>query len=279
LRSVQGAVVEGKRRLLVGARLGFLSVDPNDLSDAQVFADDPPTESSLGFSRVVYRGERYGYAASHGAAGIVCWGNKPNEKPVAALRPDRVGVRPVATGGSMETQAVGPRNLQVLEDGWLIFSAGARLFVTDGSEARELGSVSVGEVVGILPDETRMVVVHEDGTIAALDKATRQVKCVVRGSARVKSAGTLPWLGSVRVLLAEEVGPVSCVGLDDPLVTQYQSQHRGLRAVAGSRELVAGVSSDRQRLLVWNSWEGRQPLTEIYLTGVTRHRIADADFG
>jgi hypothetical protein len=279
LRSVQGAVIEGKRRLLIGARLGFMSVDPGNPSDTRIFRDDPPTDSSLGFSRVVYRGEQYGYAASHGAAGIVCWAGKEDEKPVAALRAESVGVRAVSTEGSVEGQAAGPRNLQVLDGGWLMFSAGGKLFVTDGTEARDLGSPSAAEIVGVLPDEARMIVVHEDGTICTVDRGTREVKCVVRGSVRVKSAGILPWLGSVRVLLAEEVGPVSCVGIDDPLVTQYQSPHRGLRTVAGSRELVAGISPDRQRLLVWNSWDGRQPLTEIYLTGVTRHRIADVDFG
>jgi hypothetical protein len=279
LRSVQGAV-GGKRRLLIGARLGVMSVDPENTNDAKIFRDDPPTDSSLGFNRVVYRGERYGYAASHGAAGVVCWGMKEGEKPVGALRADRVGVVLPTGSGSVEMQVAGPRNLQVMdEDGRMIFSAGGKLYVTDGSDVEVVGAVSTAEVVGIMPDEGRMIVVHEDGTICTVDRRTKEVKCVTRGSARIKSAGSLPWLGSVRVLLAEEVGPVDCVGIDDPLVTQYQSPHRGLRTVAGSRELVAGISSDRQRVIVWNSWDGRQPVTEIYLTGMTRHRVADVDFG
>jgi hypothetical protein len=49
--------------------------------------------------------------------------------------------------------------------------------------------------------------------------------------------------------------------------------------VTGSADLVAGVSADRQRLILWNTWEGRQPLTEVYLTGITKHRVADVEFG
>ena len=94
--------------------------------DAQIFRDaSSESESSLGFNRVVYRGERHGYAASHGAAGVVCWGMKEGENPVRRLGADRVGIRPVVGSGSVETQIVGPRNLQVMdEEGRMIFSAG-----------------------------------------------------------------------------------------------------------------------------------------------------------
>src|SRR6185437_5045011 len=54
LRSVQPGMIDGKRRLLVGARGGFMSVDPRNPADAQIFKDNPPTESALGFNRVVY---------------------------------------------------------------------------------------------------------------------------------------------------------------------------------------------------------------------------------
>ena len=70
-----------------------------------------------------------------------------------------------------------------------------------------------------------------------------------------------------------------CVGADDPLVTTYASAHRGLRGRDGSADLVAGVSADRHRLVLWNSWDGRQPAAEVYVTALTHHRIADVEFG
>jgi hypothetical protein len=78
-------------------------------------------------------------------------------------------------------------------------------------------------------------------------------------------------------LLAGEEGPVQCVGVDDPLVTHYASPYRGLRAVSATAEWIAAVSPDRQRLVLWNSWEGRQPAGEVFLTALARHRIADIE--
>jgi hypothetical protein len=45
--------------------------------------------------------------------------------------------------------------------------------------------------------------------------------------------------------------------------------------VAGSQTLVAAASPDRQRIILWNSWEGRQPAAEIFITSIARHRITD----
>src|SRR5439155_20771299 len=74
----------------------------------------------------------------------------------------------------------------------------------------------------------------------------------------ITAAGVLPWMGTSRLLLASEDGPICCVGGDDPLVTQYTSPHRGFRGVAASGATVAAISPDRQRLILWNSWDGRQ---------------------
>jgi len=280
LRSVQRATIGGKRNLLVGARGGFLRVDPENPAEAQVFKDSPPTESALGFNRVIYRGEKLGYAASHGAAGIVCWLSDHTDGPTTKLTPDQLGLRGVVDSSASEISAlIGPRNVEVLNDTSMIFSAGGKLFATDGANADLLSTPSTAEIIAIVPEDRRVIVVQDDGTISTVDRYSRAVTCVSRRSTRLRSAGSLPWLGSVRLLLAEDQGPVECVGLDDPLVTQYQSQHRSLRVVAGSAEMVAGISSDRQRVLIWNSWDGRQPVAEIYLTGITRHRVADVDFG
>jgi hypothetical protein len=183
------------------------------------------------------------------------------------------------TTESGSTHTAGPRNLEVLDEGSLIFSAGNRLFVTDLLRARSLPTESNAEIVAILRDERQLLIVHEDGTLCGFDPASQTSTCLSRRATRIRAAGALPWLGSTRLLLAPESGPVQCVGFDDPLATEFQSIHRGLRVVAGSTDLVAAVSPDRQRLLLWHAWDGRQPLTELYLTGLTRHRIADVEFG
>ena len=281
LRSVQTADVDGMRMLLVGARNGFMAVDPAKPSEARLFTDEP-NASLLGFNRVIYWGERQGFVASHGDAGIVLWQPDRPGAPASTLRLERLGISPALAPAGSDAAAItggGPRNLQSADESSLLFSIGPKLFLTNLEEVETVATISPSDIVAILPDDRRMIVIHEDGTICALHRGAREVTRLLRRSNRIRSAGSLPWLGSSRVLLADDQGPLECIGFDDQLVTQYQSPHRGLRAVAGSTDVVAAISSDRQRLILWRSWEGRQPLTEIYLTGLTRHRIADVDFG
>jgi hypothetical protein len=151
--------------------------------------------------------------------------------------------------------------------------------VLEGLDLSEVAPDAGTEIIAIIPDAGQMQIVHEDGTVRTLDRASRKITGTQRQGIRLRAAGSLPWLGGTRLLLAGEEGPVQCIGADDPLVTLYTSAHRGVRVVCGSADRVAAVSADRQRLIVWNSWDGRQPAAEAYVTALTRHRIADVEFG
>jgi hypothetical protein len=279
LRSVSAVEFESQNRLVVGARSGFMLVDPSAPGDATSFKDHT-VESQLGFNRVLYWGHKKGFVATHGDAGIVQWDAASAGSPKTALRPGRfMADVPRSTTDSMTTHAPGPRNLQIVDANTLIFSAGGRLFLTDLDQLTPVPTESNADIVSIIPDDRQMFVIHEDGTICGFDLASRKLSGLARRGGRIRSAGALPWLGSTRLLLACEDGPLNCIGFDDQLITEYQSAHRGIRAVAGTSDLIAGISGDRQRLILWQSWEGRQPLTEVYLTGATRHRVADVAFG
>ena len=117
-------------------------------------------------------------------------------------------------------------------------------------------------------------VVRDDGTVHTLDRTTRELLRTDRRCGRVAAVASLPWLGDVRLLLATEDGPVCCVGADDPVVTQYVSPHRGLKVVAAGGGYVAGVSGDRQRLVLWHAWDGRRPIAEVHVGAQARHRVA-----
>lgn len=277
LRSVSSLEIEGTRRLAAGARSGFMLIDPENPAEPQLYSDTG-VESPLGFNQIIDWG-RKGFVASHGDRGIVLWARDRSDAPAATLRPSRfLGPEPMLTSDSGSTHTAGPRNLRPIDENTLIFSAGAKLFATDLEQVQPIPSQSNSEIIAVLPDERQMLIVHEDGTLCGFDRQSRAVTCLSRRGNRVRAAGALPWLGSQRLLLAADDGPIACVGFDDPLVTEYQSVHRGMRVVSGSSDLVAGVSADRQRLLLWQTWDGRQPLTEVYLTGMTRHRIADIEF-
>jgi hypothetical protein len=282
LRSVQSAVVDGRRVLLVGAQGGFLLVPPEEPGEAVPYVH-PEITSPLGFSRVLYWPEQHSFVGCHGDGGIVQWEVGDAAAPRAAVRPQELsaalGPAPAgSSGGSSTSRPPGPRNLQVVDAGRLVVSVGSRLVVWDGKSASPLPTESGAEVAAIVPEGSRMHVVYEDGTLCALDRSTLETACKERRAGRVRAAGALPWLGEVRLLLAGEDGPVYCVGFDDQLVTHYASPHQALRAVAGSPELVAAVSADRQRLVLWNSWDGRKPAAELHLGGLAKHRVADVAF-
>lgn len=281
LRSVQPAEVDGRRVLLVGARSGFFVVDrENPGGELQPYAD-PDVTSQLGFSRVVWLGRDHGFCACHSDAGVVIWDSVKTDRPSRTIRPNELPgthfVEP--TSGSGSSRQSGPRNLQALADGSVVYSVGNRIVITSAEGASRVPPPqSQADVIAIVPGESRFIVVHEDGTVCATDCKTLDDFSSERRSGRVRAAAALPWLSGVRLLLASEEGPIYCVGLDDDLVTQYVSPHRDLRVVTASTKRVVGVSADRQRLIVWNAWDGRKPVAEVYLAGIARHRVADVEF-
>lgn len=280
LRSVQPAVVNDERVLLVGARGGFLLVNPDVPGEAESYAA-PGIESQLGFNRIVYWGPGKGFWGTHGEGGLVGWMPGERAEPSRAIPLGAMALAqpPAAsTSISMTVAAQGPRNLTVLDDRHLIFTIGGGLYIFDGHQTSPLASGGGGDVLVIVAGGKQVFVVYEDSTVCTLDPMTRQVECIQRRGVQLRAAGGLPWLGSTRLLLAADQGPIDCIGSDDPLVTQYASPYRGMRVVKGSLDLVAAVSPDRQRLVLWNSWDGRRPLAELYLGGLTRHRVADVAF-
>jgi hypothetical protein len=160
-----------------------------------------------------------------------------------------------------------------------VFAIGADVRLLTAEGLSDVGAAGVADVVAILPDERRLHIVHEDGTVHVRDRRSLAMTSSERRTGRVRAAAALPWLGEVRLLLAGDDGPVQCVGFDDQLMTQYATVHRGLRLLAGSSSTVAAVSPDRQRLIVWNSWDGRRPAAEVAVAALARHRIADVAFG
>ncbi len=271
-------------------------VRPDALAEPKLYRV-PGLESRLGFNQVVFIASSRSIFATHGEAGVVCWDADQPDSPRAVLPPTRFGAasQPSATAklavsmnsdssgalGSLGAASTGPRNLVTLPDRSVLFSVGHRIFRWDGATLDPVPSDLTDEIVAIVANGTHsLITVFDSGTIRLIhrDSPSHELEIQRRG-VRVRAASGLPWLDGMRLLLATDGGPIQCVGLEDGLVTEYLSPYRSLRMVCGSPASVAAVSPDRQRLITWDSWDGRQPTAELYLTGLTRHRIADVDFG
>jgi hypothetical protein len=289
LRSVQSGIVDGKSVLLIGARSGVMIVEPQAPQNARVYPV-PNLESQLGFNAAICtNGQLF---ATHAEAGVVAWRISEPTSPVEVFA-ETASQSPAAPGGADVSilvsgsvrsssptfaRTMGARNLIPLDGSTIAYSLGNELIVRDHHSRTALPAHSHSEIIALLPTPRSIIAVHQDGTIAVLDRASRHFSEVRHRGGRITAAGQMPWLGDVRVLLATDEGPIDCIGLDDPLVTEYLSPYRGLKIVSASADLIAAVSPDRQRIILWNTPDPQRPAGEVHVTSQTRHRIADIEF-
>jgi len=261
LRSVQRAVLNNKPVLLLGARSGVLIVDATSPNEATAYAD-PGVTSSLGFNSVaIVNGKIW---AVHTEAGLIAWNLDQPDQPTVAIR----------------RQDLAARNLANLDNNRLVFSSSGNFFelFPDGT-FNPTDSPASSTIVSVITESpSSLLLVHEDGQLCRRDRTTLRVTHRAKRTGKITAAGALPWLGAIRLLLAPEQGVLHCVGMEDDLITQYLSAHTGLRLAAAAPDRIAAVSGDRQRLVLWDTWDGKSPAAEVHIAAIARHRIADIEF-
>jgi hypothetical protein len=255
LRSIRAS--SGK--LLIGARSGVIIADPTKPTSAATVYHHPTLTGEHGFTSVTLVDNQIW--ACHRQGGLVGWQLDKPQAPLAVFSPAQLGGEP--------KNLISPT----------LYSVGAKLFRLPQTPIElQPDSPSISPIVALLPLPNQILVVSQNGSIITLDPQSLQPLAICHTPGPVSSAALLPWLGSFRLLLNLTDGPINCVGLEDQLVTSFTAAHPGPKAAAASPAHVAAMSSDRQRLLLWNAWDGRKPLAEIPLATLTRHRIADLTF-
>ncbi len=244
--------------LLIGARSGVLLIDPAN-PEKIAFYHHPALSSEHGFTSVTVIGNRIW--ACHREGGLVGWNAGGLNQPIAVLLPAQLG-------GD-------PKNLT--DNG--LFSVKEKLFSLGDSGTPALVYTAAAPIVAVLPLALSQVIVTETGTIVLLDRATLAPSTQIQTTGPLCGAAQLPWLSDHRLLLNRADGPIECIGLEDQLVTQFSAGHTGLRAVTACATRVAAMSNDRQKVVLWNAWDGRKTAGEIHLATTTRHRITDITFG
>lgn len=306
LRSVQRATIRGRNCLLIGARSGVILLPADQPAEATCYAD-PELSSPHGFAQALVWNDAIW--ACHRDGGIVSWPIGQTDRPTVAVRPFELG----EGAGAAFLQPLDKDRL-IFANGARLLTADARGVITP-----LLSVSLKAPLVALLPADDRFLAVQEDGLVITLERESGTVPPAATGDSgtvpaaangndsrtnsppqpglspssrsplrttredrragRLCAAALLPWLGSRRLLLASEDGPIQCVGLDDPLVTQYTSAYRGVRALAATADWLAAISPDRMRLVLWRPWDARQPAMDLPLTAVTKHRVADVELG
>jgi hypothetical protein len=287
-RSVQADQLDGKNILLLGSRSHVMLYE-TDNPTHRTF-EDPTINSPLGFNRALVHNARIW--ATHGEAGVRAWdadGKLKISIATASLpaptfqRPSsRMSSSPqtIASIGGQGAPTTGPRNLAVVDDSRLLFSIGNRIATID-SRAGDIAPLPLdvpADVLAILPDRDRILIVYENGTLSALDRQSLDLLSQQHRPARLNAADLLPWMGETRVLLAHEDGSIDCIGLEDSITTEYRSPYRDIRALAATSTTIAAITADRSRIALWHSWDGTKPYAEIHASALTRHRAADLCF-
>jgi hypothetical protein len=272
LRSIRATEIAAQPTLLLGAQNSVIRLDPA-LSEQSVCYHDEPIPRQMGFNSAVILDDTLW--AAHSEAGLIAWAIDQPNTPLRALRSDHL---------QQQTRAASarPGNLIGLDDQRALFALGPSLLLltADGTitPVPHLSPEGEATIVAILDEHETIAILHADGQLLRLHRSTLDIAARQRPTGQIASATSLPWMGTIRLLLATAEGPIHCIGRDDPLITRYLSPHRALPILAATSGWIAAVSSDRQRLILWNTWDTAKPALDFPITPQTRHRIADIVF-
>jgi hypothetical protein len=272
IRSVRPAEISGRQTLLLGSQNSVIRLDPASTAQSICYCDDD-TPRQMGFNSTVLLDNTLW--AAHGQAGLVAWNVDRPESPLNALRPDVLQKQANASSDR-------PGHLLKLDDQRALFAVGPSLLLltADGkiTPLHPPRGDDDSSIVAILDEHQTIAILHASGQLLRLHCPGLEIAARQRPTASTTAAAPLPWMGTVRLLLATAEGPIRCLSRDDPLVTQYLSPYRALAILNATAGCIAAVTSDRQRLIIWNSWDSSSPVADYSITSLTRHRIADMAF-
>ncbi len=253
IRSVQSAGTNN--RLVIGARDGVFLFDPTARSVLRLYRYIGNGQTS-GFNHVIVGSECV--VATHAQVGVVRWVQSTEEDGKVIFSSPA-------------------RHLTMTKDGHLLFSSGASLLRLKDGSVSKIDCPTTGDIVGIASCGDALLVITAIEVIR-LNATTFQTITIDRRFSQIQSAAALPWMDSIRLVLATDQPGLICAGAEDALVTLYRSTSSALKSLTASPTRIAGVSLDRGRLILWNTADEDGPITEMNVAALTHHRIAGLTF-
>jgi len=259
LRSVRTIRHKGAAHLLVGARDGVYLVDPSAPESAETF-DAEVEGSPFGFSHLAYDEAAGVIYATHADVGLVCW---------------QIDLGTQTVLGQSEFNGQAPRQIDALGPQVHVAAGGQLWRVGPDFKPRLLQGLGGEPVALLVGTERELLVIRPSGSVAAIARADGRVT-EVNGKGDVASIGAgLPWLGEMRLILGDGFGTsLVQIGPHDDVKMALHDSQGPFKAVAAAPDVVAAVSSDRNRLLCWRPWEER-PFADLHTISRMRSRLAD----
>lgn len=256
-RSINAVPRDPTPHLLLGGQRGLLLMHPDFPSQAAAYVD-PTLASQMGFNdALLLRGHLW---ATHSQAGLVCWAIDHPDQPVRTI--------PIAE------LAASPRHLTILDDR-LLFSVGAALYTLAADAAPARIADLPAPPLAMERHNGRVCILRSDGALEQRDPRTLDVLNVQPAVAGDATHGTI--LHCMNQPLGAVMGESGTIelrgGSTEPLRT-YRSGHRNVRLLRATAAYIAALSADRTRVVLWSIRQA-QPLADLHLGAVARHRVAD----
>jgi hypothetical protein len=237
--------------LLIGAKSGVYRTDAIGGEVTAYQAGN--VESAHGFNAAQWINGLL--LATHSQVGLMWWDAQVREQAAGHV---------ASTSAKLVTALDGA--------GAAVFAAGERVMLFEHGQTAPVEGLPGGEIVALLETFQAVMVVYGDGAIWEIERWTRRVQ-KVRNVPGVVAAAAIS--GSGKIITATEDGRVRSYAIGDENVTEYASSHLGLRAISAFGDIIAAVSPDRQRVVIWNANEPRKAAMERHVGAMARHRVVD----
>lgn len=288
--------------LLIGARDGILTLPLSDLTKPTLYRDHPqPTEHGFSF---ITRSGPYLYAL-HRQRGLVVWHLDNPKEPLTTLRPAMSGpVNPLvppplplsqddpsrsilqtqaptaATGSATATNL--PSALYPWQNNAVVAAFSQLELLTPETIATRSNSPTSPTTTPSLSGRTLFLALTDDvltavtdsGHLHTFDPLSLHRTQTIPVNEPILTASAFPSPLGTRLIVST---PTSLLALSprDAATLRYLSAHRSLKEVAASPTLVAAISPDRMRLILWHPHIPQRPAAELHLATLTKSRLAD----
>ncbi len=267
LRSVQCAQDrDGTALLAIGARKGVYLIAPGDAQPRATFLFPRGDEAFRGGVNSVALADDF-LLASHSEVGLIRWKLDDPQRPEFLL--------------ADQTRAADTvRHVSRIRDSiWLTIDHRVLRFPIDDLRAEAATSYE-GNAIGVTSlfvDDSRVLVGTQTGRILAWDlQDCASPQIIEQGRGRpVESLHLLTGQGLDRIVYSDHSPAATARFLDDAFGCQYQGAGHELRWIVVRDDLLAGVNTTRDRLLLWRPHQPAEPFAVLPLAKWTGHSVQD----
>jgi len=207
--------------------------------------------------------------ATHSELGLLCWRRDlPDEEPARPLHPELT-----AGADTVRCAQVAELSLWFTADEilWSVSMEGGE----PGQPGRYPGSAATLTTVTVAGGT--VYAGNVVGQLVAWEVGEPDTARVIRGAtgAPVESVGVLSIGGLDRLAVADRGSALLVSVVDDNVICRYEGQSHIIRRAAIAEDVFVAMNDNRDRLILWDPRDPRQPAATVVVPYITGHTIQD----